>query len=558
MSYPTQGYLYQVWNTGKWNYSAPSGYAGPVTLAYRVYDGQAYSNTASVAIDVTRAMLNGDYGAYLSAIDSANQTYRTAVLGATAARDAEIGAALVDGQAQANAAYQTYLDAATTAFSTVKAELQSAIAEYDATVDPAVAALQTATAGAMAALEYGVAGAVLNRDLAVSDAKGAYADAVTAADTAYDSAVGPYQEARDGAFAAYQTDPDLYDAWQQSETDLSSAIAAASSARSNAYSQAAANRNLAIAQADATSSYALAAVLNAYTTTLSDALNQFTQVESNARQVFQNRAWPTRYTYFQAEYNAWIAYQQALQQIEGQYYNRVAMAHMQHASALGQTSAAWGQAEQEAWADYYESLEPNEMPEARITSPPAVDIPPPPGSIVRGQSDPQNFSGQLALFQLPTNLHPQVIITRVMIQAGRYVVNRAAFNIGIASIRQDIMAAITNNPRGEFQYGGAVRTLADSLGGVDLDAFAERVKADLVAEGFTGVAIGNPIANVRFAVHQPERNPRSGFVTFVAMFRVRLTAVPPGGGAAINMELSAAMIVGEFRDGNLERRLLQP
>ncbi|MBX9792453.1 MAG: tandem-95 repeat protein [Pirellulales bacterium] len=65
VSYPTQGYLYQDWNTGKWNYSAPSGYAGPVTFAYRVYDGQAYSNTASVTIDVTnQAPIATDVGPF--------------------------------------------------------------------------------------------------------------------------------------------------------------------------------------------------------------------------------------------------------------------------------------------------------------------------------------------------------------------------------------------------------------------------------------------------------------------------------------------------------------
>ncbi|MBX9679583.1 MAG: tandem-95 repeat protein [Gemmataceae bacterium] len=60
VSYPTQGYLYQDWYTGKWNYSAPSSYAGPVAFSYRVYDGQAYSNTANVSIEVTNQAPNAN------------------------------------------------------------------------------------------------------------------------------------------------------------------------------------------------------------------------------------------------------------------------------------------------------------------------------------------------------------------------------------------------------------------------------------------------------------------------------------------------------------------
>ena len=49
---PSRGYLYQDWNTGTWNYSAPNDFAGFVTFTYRLYDGQAYSGLATVTIRI--------------------------------------------------------------------------------------------------------------------------------------------------------------------------------------------------------------------------------------------------------------------------------------------------------------------------------------------------------------------------------------------------------------------------------------------------------------------------------------------------------------------------
>jgi hypothetical protein len=52
-------YLYQDWYTGKWNYSSYGNFVGTDTATYKLYDGQAYSNLATVSINVASSMWDG-------------------------------------------------------------------------------------------------------------------------------------------------------------------------------------------------------------------------------------------------------------------------------------------------------------------------------------------------------------------------------------------------------------------------------------------------------------------------------------------------------------------
>ena len=379
MSYPTQGYLYQVWNTGKWNYSAPSGYAGPVTFAYRVYDGQAYSAPASVTIDVTnQAPDDGPYQDYLSSVSAGNQAFSQAVTAAQSVRDAAVAPYFAQANADADLVYQTYLSQETAAFvvySAARAELVSGYASVVQTANQAFLsaasqAINDQEASALAAQEAYSANLELAND--------AYANAIAAAVATYQAAVLPFQQARDQALSQYNADPNssTLSALQLAEETLAAATSTAQENEAATTQQVSIALQQASSQAGLVRDQTLAVAQSDFIAALNAAKTTFEAIEAVAFVFFQTQDQAAFAVFQSAENSAWAQYVAAMGSI-----NSALLPYLNNAQAIFDATAAaatavWRISEAEAWTRYNNIRDPAVPASARMQTAPVASVAP--------------------------------------------------------------------------------------------------------------------------------------------------------------------------------------
>lgn len=331
----------------------------------------------SVEILETRILLNGDYGAYLSSIDVANQTSNVSVSDAASRRDLAFFSAQSDAQAAALVAYNAYKAAIQAGFDAAAAEMNAAKDAYRSTMAQADSSLRVALGQVDAAYIAAMDTALSNLSTAMNSADRSYTPSERDVNADYDTAIASYEQAYDAAYVSHQAEPenpDLLAAWQQAQQNFASANTTASAALEGDMVASNAAWELAVSGACQACLNAFHDALAAYSQSISGALQQYQLAATEAWQAYQTRAYAAMFGFYQVEFSAAAEYQNMLGQIMMDLSLRAASASSQHMADISNAHNTWRASEQAAWAAYIAGFEgnPNLAPGARAGGPPMV------------------------------------------------------------------------------------------------------------------------------------------------------------------------------------------